>query len=250
MKRSATEAVEQDFPVKWFNFIHPSPNPMMTETPEQKSVYVPYSPIASMNYQWTIILHDGYPPLQALLPEESIPPSLHNLCNFKPTMFHLGEDYLCPHKILLPPEDNKETLLAKVTVKVVETIEQADGERFQNLIYILGADNDKGEENISYCQLVDHLEAAADEENKINDDLYKFRALNGHQGPLKATDPNLQGCKYIVLVEWETGEKTYEPISVQAADDPVTCESYAKENGLSHIDGLGKVQEPCKEGQT
>ena len=50
-----------------------------------------------------------------------------------------------------------------------------------------------------------------------------FRALIGHQGPLKPTDPNWKGCKYNVLVDWETGEKTYEPLSVLAADDTVTC---------------------------
>ena len=122
LKRSATEIGEQDFPVKWFKFIHPSPKPRMTETPVQKPVHVAYSPIASMNYQWTINLHDGYPPLQVLLPEEYIPPSLDNLCNFKPTMFHLGDDYLCPHKILLPPEDNGERLLAKVTVKSLRSL--------------------------------------------------------------------------------------------------------------------------------
>ena len=77
------------------------------------------------------------------------------------------------------------------------------------------------EEIIYYSQLVDHQEAAANEENEINDDLYKFRALNGHQGPLKATDPNWKGCKYNALVEWNTGEKTYEPLSVLDADDPV-----------------------------
>ena len=60
-------------------------------------------------------------------------------------------------------------------------------------------------------QIVDHLEAAHNEDNEISDDLYKFRALTGHQGPLKATDPNWKGCKYRVFVEWETGEKTYEP---------------------------------------
>ena len=73
-------------------------------------------------------------------------------------MFHLGDDYLCSHKILLPPEDNGERLLTKVTIKVVEAIEEADGERFQNLSYILGTDSGKVEEILSYSQLVDHLE--------------------------------------------------------------------------------------------
>ena len=99
MRKSVTEVGKQDFSAKWFKFIHPSPKPRMTETPVQKPVHVAYSPIASMNYKWTINLHDGYPLLHILPPEEYIPPSL---CNLKPTMFHLGDDYLCPHKFLLP----------------------------------------------------------------------------------------------------------------------------------------------------
>ena len=69
-------------------------------------------------------------------PEQYIPPSLHTLCSHKPTMFHLGDDYICPSKILLPPGDN-------------------------------GV----------------NLEAAANEERKIKDDLYKLKALISHQGP-------------------------------------------------------------------
>ena len=33
LKRSATSTGEQDFPVLWFKFIHPSPKPRMTKTP-------------------------------------------------------------------------------------------------------------------------------------------------------------------------------------------------------------------------
>ena len=44
----------------------------------------------------------------------------------------------------------------------------------------------------------ENLEAAANEENEINDDLYKFRALYGHQRPPKAPDPNLKKYKYNV----------------------------------------------------
>ena len=81
LTRSATATGEQDFPVKWFKFIRLSPKPRMTETPVQKPVHVAYSPIASMNYQCTINLHDGYPLFQGMQPEEYIPHSLHTLCN-------------------------------------------------------------------------------------------------------------------------------------------------------------------------
>ena len=206
LKRSATEVGEQDFPVKWFKFIQPMPKPSRTETPVHKLVHLAYSPISSLKNQWTINIHDGYPVLQVMQPEEYIPPSLHILCNLKPTMFHLGDDYLCPTKILLLPGDG-ERLRAKVTMKVVENIDNGNGERVQQLTYILGIDNHKVEEMISYSQLMDHLEAPTNEDNEVSDDLYKFRALLGHQGPLKASDPNLKGWKYNVLFEWETGRR-------------------------------------------
>ena len=72
---------------------------------------------------------------------------------------------------------------------MVEDIEQADGERVQELSFILGIGNGKLEEIISYNQLVDYLEAAVNEDNEIRDDLYKFRSLIGQPGPLKPTDP-------------------------------------------------------------
>ena len=67
-----------------------------------------------------------------------------------------------------------------MTRKMVEVIEKAEGGRVQNLSYILGIGNGKVEEIISYSHLVDHLEAAANADNEINDDLFKFRALIGH----------------------------------------------------------------------
>ena len=68
-----------DIPVQWFKFVHPSPKPRMTKTPFQIAGHMVYSPIASMNYKWTINLHDGYPLFQVMKPEGYIPPSLHIL---------------------------------------------------------------------------------------------------------------------------------------------------------------------------
>ena len=66
--------------------------------------------------------------------------------------------------------------------------------------------------------------------------LYKFRVIIGHKGPLKATDPNWKGSKWNVLIAWETGEITFEPLSVIAADDPITCAAYAKQKNLYNLD--------------
>ena len=86
-------------------------------------------------------------------PEGYIPPSHQILSNHKFTMFHLGDEYLCTSKIILPPGDNGES-----------------------------------------------LEAVANEEDEINDDLFKHKAQKGHQRPPKAPYPNLNKCKYNVLL--------------------------------------------------
>ena len=68
-------------------------------------------------------------------------------------------------------------------------------------------------------------------------ELYRFRAIIGHQGLLLDLDPDWKGSKSNVQVEWETGEITFEPLTIIAADDPVTCAAYAKENDLLALEG-------------
>ena len=94
LKKSAADLGEQDFPVKWFKLTYPSSNPRTTETSTYTPVHVAYSPIASMNHQWTINLHYGYASSNALMPVEYIPPSIPTLCNLMSTMFHFGVDFL------------------------------------------------------------------------------------------------------------------------------------------------------------
>ena len=80
----------------------------------------------------------------------------------------------------------------------------------------------------------------------MDQELYKFRAIIGHQGPLLASDPDWKGSKNNVQVEWETGEITFEPLSIIAADDPVTCAAYAKENDLLALEGWRRFRSLAK----
>ena len=81
-------------------------------------------------------------------------------------------------------------------------------------------------------KFLDHLDQQEQQE-----DLYKFGAITGHQGPLSPHDENDKFSKYNVMVEWATGEITDEPLSLIAADDTVTCAEYAKKHDLLHLDG-------------
>ena len=136
-------------------------------------------------------------------------------------MFHLGDDYLCHTKILPPHENNGDRILANVTITVVEDIEKANRERYQNQSYNFGPRNGKLEKLISYSQHVDHQEPVTNEENETNDDLCKLRASMGHQGPAKAPEPNLNRGMYNVHVEWESREKTHESLPVLPTKTPV-----------------------------
>ena len=147
---------------------------------------------------------------------------------------------------LLPPEVNGERHRAKVTRQVVGIIDQDNGQRVENINFILHIGNGKVEELISYNQLLEHLENAQDHDMGMDQKLYWFRAIIGHQGPLLASDPDWKGSKYNVQVEWETGEITFEPLSIIAADDPVTCAPYAKENDLLALEGWHRFRSLAK----
>ena len=46
---------------------------------------------------------------------------------------------------------------------------------------------------MSYVQILDHLDHLDNHEQQ--EDLYKFRAITGHQGPLSPQDENYKGSK-------------------------------------------------------
>ena len=147
---------------------------------------------------------------------------------------------------LLPPEENGERHTAKVTRQVVEIIDQDNGQRVENINFILDIGNGKVGEFISYNQLLEHLENAQDHDMGMNQELCRFGDIIGHLGPLVASDPDWKGSKYIVQVKWETEEITFEPLSIIAADDPVTCAAYAKENDLLGLEGWCRFRSLAK----
>jgi len=66
--------------------------------------------------------------------------------------------------------------------------------------------------------------------NESTDRCMYYANLN-HMVPVdQPGEPHYAGAKYNVQVKWETGEVTYKPLDVIAADDPVTCAVYARDN--------------------
>ena len=80
----------------------------------------------------------------------------------------------------------------------------------------------------------------------MDQERYRFRVIIGHQGPLLVSEPDWKRSKYNVQVEWETGEITFEPLSIIAADDPVTCAAYAEDNDLLALEGWHRFRSLAK----
>ena len=57
---------------------------------------------------------------------------------------------------------------------------------------------------------------------------------------------NTETSTYNVMVEWEVGERTYEPLSLIAADCPVICAIYAKRMGLLDLPGWKRFKTIAK----
>ena len=135
---------------------------------------------------------------------------------------------------------------ARVTRQNVEIIDQDNGQGVETIKFMLDIGNCKVEELISYNQLLEHLENTQDHDMGMDQELYRFRAIIGHQGPLLASNPDWKGSTYNVQVEWDTGEITFEPLSIIAADDPVTCTAYAKGNDLLALEGWRRFRNLAK----
>jgi hypothetical protein len=84
---------------------------------------------------------------------------------------------------------------------------------------------------VSYNDLLNHLEE--DDENTV----WKFKWITAHQGPLTPKDNDWNGSAYNIMIEWENGEITSKPLSIIAANDPVSYALYARDNGLLECDG-------------
>ena len=128
--------------------------------------------------------------------------------------------------------------------KIVELVEAHEGDTInhpERLKFVCSVDHNTSEEVFTYNELMDYL--AKDEEDPV---YWKMKRITSHQGPLNPKHPNWNGSSYNVMVEWETGEITSEPLTTIAADDLVTCALYAKENDLLELPGWKRFKPIAK----
>ena len=107
------------------------------------------------------------------------------------------------------------------------------------LRFKLKIDGDQLDDLISYNQLMEYLEDKTDT-GPLEDGFYRFKCTKDHKGPYTSSDPEYNGSSYNLLIEWEPGEQTWEPLSNIIASDPYTCAVYAREHNLLNTPGWKK----------
>ena len=163
-----------------------------------------------------------------------------------PQMPTNSPDDLLGRTFLLPPTNSGERFRAKISRKILDDGERENPE-YDNVRFLLQVDGHEADQIIEYNQIIDQINAHIDDD--LNDDgeqVWHFRTITAHQGPLRPDDPKYKGSPWNVLVEWETGESTYEPLHIIAKDDPVTCAIYAKDNNLLEEPGWKRFKQIAK----
>ena len=126
----------------------------------------------------------------------------------------------------------KESDGQKFRAVVVKKILDDDAAEHQKIKFLVSKGNGDYDEIMAYAELSALIESQREEEFLNPDRPWIYKDIIGHEGPLTPKDPNYKGCIYNVLVQWEDGSETYEPLTIIKKDDPVTCAKYAKEYGL------------------
>ena len=152
-----------------------------------------------------------------------------------PYMFIINFDDLLGRTFLLPMDENGDRKRATIS-EHVNIISQNQVSREDQLRFKLKIDGDQLDDLISYNQLMEYLEDNRDT-GQLENGLYKFRCIKDHRGPYTPSDPEYIGSSYNLLIEWENGEMTLEPLSNIIASDPYTCAVYAKKHDLLNTPG-------------
>jgi hypothetical protein len=122
---------------------------------------------------------------------------------------------------LLPQQEDGQWFQAHI-VKALNDYDSDLGTQPDHIRFLCLAKDGDFEEILSYSELMDSLESQEDGEGNI----WKFHQITGHQDSLLSYDKDYNGSLCNVMIEWENGEITLEPLSLIAEVDPIMCASF------------------------
>ncbi len=156
----------------------------------------------------------------------------------------LPNDMIGRH-ILLPNNQTNE----KIRAKIVERLQEHEDQLLTSndmIKFCLEVGETGMEEIYSYSDLIDYLNKETLEQ-ATGEQLFMFKDIVGHQGPLKPGDKSYKGSAWNVLVGWEDGSETYEPLKMIGADSPVVVAKYGQRNNLLDQPGWKRFKHLAKQ---
>ena len=152
-------------------------------------------------------------------------------------------DDLIGRSFFLPSDQDTQDKTRATVTKKIEELDPDSVNRGEHIKFLLELNNQEDAERvITYNHLLDYLE----KEYKLMENAYwSFKDVIAHQGPLMKEDPHYKGSSYNVMTEWDTGETSYERLSLI-----ITHVVYAKKHGLLNTPGwkhLKNMSKPAKD---
>ena len=116
-------------------------------------------------------------------------------------------DKLVGKTFLLPPEEDGTVRRARI----IEALNEMDAKRQKDPTlrrFRVVANNEQYEEIFAYNEIIDSLE----EEDEHTDEIWNYSAILDHQGPLTSKHKDYKGSQWNLFIQWENGERTWEPL--------------------------------------
>jgi len=148
----------------------------------------------------------------------------------------LPPDKMIDRTFLMPPEEDSTQHRAKIIALIDNHLAENDFEKQPKRVKFKCLVNDKYEEVVAYNDMVDYIKT-----NDTWDGVWKFRRILDHKCVTRS-DKNYMQCSVNVLIEWESGETSWQPLHRKDKAgiydcDPVTVAIYACENILLDAKG-------------
>lgn len=127
-----------------------------------------------------------------------------------------------------------------IRMEIVHLLKKHADDTHKGLKYLVETKNGESsaEEVMDYVTLCDIIEAQISAvDNGADGGMLTFNRILAHEGPLNVRNPRYKGSSYNLLIEWDVGEPTWEPLNVISSCDPVSVAFYAVKNAMLKTKG-------------
>ena len=103
---------------------------------------------------------------------------------------------------LTEPDEHGQHFRPKIIKKIIE---HEDGlhEQPEHIKFLVSIEGSKADEIVAYNDILEYLEETLLDDP--NQQVWRFKDIVAHEGPLKPTDQSYKGLQYNILIVWDDG---------------------------------------------